>query len=217
MFITFEGIEGSGKTTQIKKISDFLKDAGFETVVTREPGDTKIGKKIRSILLNPENKELSSLCELFLYAADRAQHLHEIIVPALENNKIVLCDRFIDSTTVYQGKARGLETDLIEEIHQISAGIVQTLKPDLTVLFDLNPEIGLKRTFKAIKMGQRSGNETRFELENLKFHEKVRQGYLELASKEKERFLVVDASLLPEQVFHGIIAGIKDRFPGMAL
>ncbi len=215
MFITFEGIEGSGKTTQIHKIADFFNNAGFKTVTTREPGDTEIGKKIRSILLDPENKEMSSLCELFLYVADRAQHLHEIIWPALKNDKIVLCDRFIDSTIVYQGKARGLETEIIERIHGISAGIVQNLKPDLTVLFDLNPETGLKRTFTALEMGQRSGNEVRFELESLKFHKKVRRGYLELASKEKERFLVIDASLEPDQVFHKIIGGIKKRFPGI--
>ncbi len=217
MFITFEGIEGSGKTTQMRKTADFLKNAGYKIIVTREPGDTLIGKKIRSILLDPENKNMSYLCELLLYVADRVQHLHEVVEPGLAADKIVLCDRFIDSTIVYQGKARGLDTDLIEKIHGTGTGILDRFKPDLTVLFDLEPETGLKRTFKALKNGQREENETRFEQENIKFHEKVRQGYLELALKEKSRFLIVDASLEPDQVLNRIIAGIRERFPSMKL
>ncbi len=215
MFITFEGIEGSGKTTQMQKTADFLKNAGYEVIVTREPGDTLIGKKIRSILLDPENKNMSYLCELLLYVADRVQHLHEVVEPGLVADKIVLCDRFIDSTIVYQGKARGLDTDLIEKIHGTGTGILDRFKPDLTVLFDLEPETGLKRTFKALKNGQREENETRFEQENIKFHEKVRQGYLELALKEKSRFLIVDASLEPDQVLNRITAGIREWFPFM--
>ena len=217
MFITFEGIEGSGKTTQMRETADFLKNAGYKVIVTREPGDTLIGKKIRSILLDPENKNMSYLCELLLYVADRVQHLHEVVEPGLAADKIVLCDRFIDSTIVYQGKARGLDTDLIEKIHGTGTGILDRFKPDLTVLFDLEPETGLKRTFKALKNGQREENETRFEQENIKFHEKVRQGYLELALKEKSRFLIVDASLEPDQVLNRIIAGIRERFPSMKL
>ncbi len=217
MFITFEGIEGSGKTTQMRETADFLKNAGYKVIVTREPGDTVIGKKIRSILLDPENKNMSYLCELLLYVADRVQHLHEVVAPGLAADKIVLCDRFIDSTIVYQGKARGLDTDLIEKIHGTGTGILDRFKPDLTVLFDLEPETGLKRTFKALKNGQREENETRFEQENIKFHEKVRQGYLELALKEKSRFLIVDASLEPDQVLNRIIAGIRERFPSMKL
>ena len=215
MFITFEGIEGSGKTTQMQKTADFLKNAGYEVIVTREPGDTLIGKKIRSILLDPENKNMSYLCELLLYVADRVQHLYEVVEPGLAADKIVLCDRFIDSTIVYQGKARGLDTDLIEKIHGTGTGILDRFKPDLTVLFDLEPETGLKRTFKALKNGQREENETRFEQENIKFHKKVRQGYLELALKEKSRFLIVDASLEPDQVLNRITAGIREWFPFM--
>ena len=215
MFITFEGIEGSGKTTQIRKTAYFLQNTGYKIIVTREPGDTLIGKKIRSILLDPENKNMSYLCELLLYVADRAQHLHEVVGPGLAADQIVLCDRFIDSTIVYQGKARGLDTDLIEKIHGIGTGILDRFKPDLTVLFDLEPEAGLKRTFKALKNGQREENETRFEKEDIKFHEKVRQGYLELALKEKSRFLIVDASLEPDKVFNQIITGIRERFPSM--
>ncbi len=215
MFITFEGIEGSGKTTQIRKIAGFFKNAGYGIIVTREPGDTVIGKSIRSILLDPENKNMSYLCELLLYVADRAQHLHEVIEPGLKADKIVLCDRFIDSTIVYQGKARGLDTDLIEKLHGMGTGILDRFKPDLTVLFDLNPKAGLQRTFKALANGQREENETRFEQEDLDFHEKIRKGYLELALKEKQRFLVVDAAAEPCQVFNEIIAGISARFPDM--
>ena len=203
MLITFEGIEGSGKTTQMYKLADFF------------DGDTLIGRKIRAILLDPENSNMSYLCELLLYVADRAQHLYEVVEPAIQAGKIVLCDRFIDSTIVYQGKARGLDTGLIEKIHGIGTGILEKFKPDLTVLFDLDPATGLKRTFAALEHGQRSENETRFERENMDFHKKVRQGYLEIASEEKHRFLVVDAAVSPDRVFRSITAGINARFPDL--
>ncbi len=217
MFITFEGIEGSGKTTQIQKLALFFENAGYQVVVTREPGDTVIGREIRSILLNPKNKNMSYLCELFLYIADRAQHLYEVIEPGLKAGKIVLCDRFIDSTIVYQGKARGLDSELIDKIHSIGLGGFEKFKPDLTILFDLDPATGLKRTFKALKDGCRPGDEARFEQEDLDFHEKVRQGYLELASREKNRFLVVDASAALDRVFQDIVDGIDKRFPHISL
>jgi dTMP kinase len=208
MFITFEGIEGSGKTTQIERLSACFDENGYDTVVTREPGDTPIGKKIRAILLDPDNNGMSDLCELFLYGADRAQHLFEVVVPSLGAGKTVLCDRFTDATTVYQGAARGIAKELIDTIHSV---VVKDLRPDLTVLFDLDPGIGLQRAFSALEKGARTADEARFEQEALEFHQRVRQGYLDLAQAEKERFLVVDAAGTQEQVFGAIVSGINKR------
>lgn len=190
MLITFEGIEGSGKTTQIKHVARFLNEKGHDCVITREPGGTEIGKKIRSILLNPRSKGIDPLAEFFLYAADRAQHLKEVVNPCLALKKTVLCDRFFDATVVYQGFARGLDMELIHRVHRF---ILQGLKPDITILLDLPPEIGLSRAWEQIKNGTRIGFETRFENEKLAFHETVRSGYLELASLEPQRFKVVNA------------------------
>ena len=207
MFITLEGIEGSGKTTQIKHITDYLNQLGVPCIITREPGDTHIGKKIRSILLDPENKGLDPLSELFLYAADRAQHLKERIRPALEDGKTVVCDRFFDATTAYQGFARGIDLDTINRIHQLVLG---DLKPDLTILFDMSPEEGLQRAWKQVHEGSRTTAETRFENEEISFHNKVRSGYLELARSEPERFRIVDASKSAEQVREKIIILIDE-------
>jgi len=157
--------------------------------------------------MDPENKSISSLCELMLYGADRAQHLNELVLPSLEVKKTVLCDRFIDSTTAYQGYARGLDMDLIFNIHNI----VIDRKPDITILFDLDPEIGLKRTFKALNDGNRSYDETRFEQETLEFHKKVRQGYLNIANNEKDRFIIIDASLSKDEVYKNVIMNLQDR------
>ncbi len=208
MFITFEGIEGSGKTSQIDPIASFLNDQGVTVVVTREPGATAIGKKIRSILLDPGHGDLSPLGELLLYAADRAQHLAQIVRPALQEGKTVLCDRFFDATFAYQGAARGLDMGVVNAINDY---VVQGLKPDLTLLFDLSPAIGLQRTFDALEKGLRSQKESRFEQEELQFHEQVRQGYLKLAQKEPDRFLTVDAARSRQRVYQQIISGIKDR------
>ncbi len=208
MFITLEGIEGSGKTTQIEAIACFLRENGHDVVTTREPGATSTGKKIRSILLDPKNTAISPLCELMLYGADRAQHIQEIILPALKSGKIVLCDRFADATTAYQGFGRGLDMALIDSIYKIAA---KELKPDLTILFDLDPSIGLKRTFKALDNGERQLSESRFEQEHLDFHNRVRNGYLAIAQKERERFFVVDASCSKEDILKQIISEIMIR------
>lgn len=208
MFITLEGIEGSGKTTQICRIAAFLESSGHETVVTREPGATDIGKRIRAILLDPASQGMSSLSELLLYGADRAQHIHEIISPALDAGKTVLCDRFADATRVYQGVARGIDRQVIDAVHRI---VVKDLRPDLTIVFDLSPEIGLERTFRALENGDRNADETRFEKEKLHFHEAVRQGYLELAAREQDRFLVIDAAQDPDSVFLEITSGLGRR------
>jgi dTMP kinase len=209
MFITFEGIEGSGKTTQIRHTVRFLEGQGMSCLVTREPGDTRIGKKIRQILLDPENRELEPQAELFLYAADRAQHLRERIIPALSAGQAVVCDRFFDATTAYQGYARGIDLAMIEGIHRQVLG---DLRPDLTVLFDLDPRVGLDRAWKDIDSGGRSGAETRFEHEALAFHDRVRHGYLELAAREPSRIKIIDASLSEEAVRAAIIRILVSRF-----
>ena len=191
MFISFEGIEGSGKTTHVKHTVRFLKDKGHDCVITREPGGTRIGKKIRAILLDPMSKDMDPLAELLLYTADRAQHIKEFILPLLSDGKMVLCDRYYDATMAYQGFARGLDIGLIEKMHKL---LFENLKPDITLLLDLPPEIGLARAWKQIETGTRTGEETRFEEETLSFHKKVRSGYLELAHLEPERFRIIDAS-----------------------
>ena len=197
MFITIEGIEGSGKTVQIEFIKNFFEKIGKEVVITKEPGGSQIGSEIRKILLNPKNKNLNYLSELLLYSADRAQHIEEIISPALQKNKTVICDRFFDSTTVYQGFVRGLDIKLIENLHKIVLG---NIKPDLTLLFDLPAEIGLKRAKSQIESGEREIDESRFENELLNFHKKVREGYLQIARKENKRFSIIDTSKSIEEV-----------------
>jgi len=191
MFISFEGIEGSGKTTHAKYTVRFLQNKGHDCVITREPGGTRIGEKIRAILLDPLSKDMDPLTELLLYTADRAQHIKEYILPLLSDGKMVLCDRYYDATMAYQGFARGLDIGLIEKMHKL---LFENLKPDITLLLDLPPEIGLARAWKQIKTGTRTGEETRFEEETLSFHKKVRSGYLELSRLEPERFRIIDAS-----------------------
>ena len=198
MFITLEGIEGSGKTTQICRLVEFFEGRGIECVATRQPGGTLIGENIRSILLDPANSALEPLAELLLYMADRAQHINELIRPALKNGKTVVCDRYFDATLVYQGFARGLSIDLIGQLHQL---LFDDLKPDVTLLLDLPPQVGLERAWQQLNNGQRSGDESRFEAEAVAFHEKVRSGYLQLARLEPERFRIIDAAQTQNQVF----------------
>lgn len=201
MFITLEGIEGSGKTTQIARLVDFLEGKGLECIATRQPGGTLIGENIRSILLDPASKALEPTAELLLYMADRAQHIHELIRPCLMDGKTVVCDRYYDATVVYQGFARGLDIKLIRKLHHL---LFEGLKPDITLLLDLPPRLGLKRAWEQLNTGQRSGQESRFEAEKVAFHEKVRAGYLELARHEPDRIRVIDAAPPPDQVFADI-------------
>ena len=208
MFITFEGIEGSGKSTQVKLLIPVLEAKGYKCVSTREPGATKIGEKIRSILLDSDNSSMLAATELLLYEADRAQHVREIIEPALEANKVVISDRFFDATTVYQGHARGFDLGLIENIHQV---VVGNLRPDLTVILDLPVEIGLNRAWQRIENQSAGLREDRFEKESLAFHEKVRQGYLTLVRQEPERFRVIDASTDREKVHEDIVEVVLRR------
>ncbi len=191
MFITLEGIEGSGKTTQMSHIARFLEGRGRTCVQTREPGGTGIGEKLRAILLDPAHRHLAPGAELLLYTADRVQHVQEVVAPALEAGRTVLCDRFFDATLVYQGYARGLDRHLVQTLHNLLLG---GLKPDLTLLLDLDPEAGLRRAWRQLDSGSRGNGESRFEKEALAFHRKVRAGYLDLAAGEPQRFAVVDAA-----------------------
>ena len=206
MFITLEGIEGSGKTTQISRLVELFEDRGVECVTTRQPGGTLIGENIRSILLDPANRGLAPMAELLLYLADRAQHIHELISPALKEGKAVVCDRYFDATLVYQGFARGLSIELIRRLHQL---LFDDLKPDVTLLLDLSPQVGLKRAWQQLNSGERSGDESRFESEAVAFHKKVRAGYLELARLEPERFRIIDAAKTSDQVFAAITKALS--------
>jgi dTMP kinase len=201
MFITFEGIEGSGKTTQIKRLMPLLEAKGCDYVLTREPGATRIGEKIRAILLDASHAGMLPLTELFLYGADRAQHVHEVIKPALAANKVVISDRFFDATTVYQGYGRGCDLKLIGKIHDMVLG---NLQPDLTLVLDLPVHLGLERAWQRINTRSEGLPEDRFEKEAIDFHEKIRQGYLTLAEKQPERFRVIDASRDEEDVHKDI-------------
>jgi dTMP kinase len=189
-FITFEGVEGCGKTTQIRNLANSLTAAGFSTLLTREPGGCLISDKIRSILLDADNSGMKPLTELFLYAAARAQHVAEIIAPALDSDSIVLCDRFTDATIAYQHCGRGIDRSTINELNSMAC---QSVHPDLTVLIDCDVSTGLARAKSRIEACS-GPREERFELETLAFHQRVRDGYLQLASSEPQRFLTVCAT-----------------------
>ncbi len=209
MFITLEGIEGSGKTSQVGNIAAFLESRGRACLLTREPGGTPIGRRIRQVLLYPECGDLDPLAELLLYNADRVQHVKKVILPALTAGKVVVCDRYVDATRAYQGVARKLDVELVETLHRL---LVDNLKPDLTFLLDLSPEEGLARAWAQINSGGRSDRETRFEEEALAFHASVRKGYLSLAKDEPDRFVIVDARASVEDVWLQIMTTLEKTF-----
>ncbi|MFC2075254.1 dTMP kinase [Bdellovibrionota bacterium] len=199
-FITFEGVEGSGKSTQIRILTQFLEGQGFEVVLTREPGGTPISDKIRDLLLDVENKEMKPTTELLLYAASRSQHVEEKILPALKQGKVVICDRFADSTVAYQGFARGIDRKLIDQCILLATGGV---KPDLTFVLDMPVEIGRERA-------SRRGVD-RMEQEEVEFHEKVRGAFLEIAKEEPERVIVVDADCSIDELSEKLQKIMKER------
>jgi len=190
-FITFEGIEGSGKSTQIKLVAEYLNRKKVPLIVTQEPSGTGIGRKIGSILFNREHNNMCSETEMFLFCAARAQHVREIIMPALKQNKVVLCDRFSDATYAYQGAGRGLDNKFIKLINDYSSML---LKPDLTLLFDLPVEIGLHRANKRNDNLKESSAIDRFEKENMDFHKRIRESYLSLLKNDPGRFRLIDAN-----------------------
>lgn len=198
LFITFEGIEASGKSTQAKMLAEYLKRKGYEVVLTREPGGTQIGKKIREILLSYTEEIFPELAELFLYEADRNIHVHNVIKPNLEKGKIVICDRFYDSTTAYQHYARGIDINLVQLLNEMACA---GLEPDITFLLDLE----VYRAF------ERLGELDRIESEGVEFHKKVREGFLEIASLKPDRVVVVDGDRTPEEIFNQILNVLIER------
>lgn len=200
-FITFEGIEGSGKSTQIARLAETLRADGREVVLTREPGGTRIGEKVRAILLDCDHDHMVPTAELLLYAAARAQHVAEVIRPALAEGKIALCDRYADATTAYQGAARAIDASTLGDLHRIAT---DDLVPNCTVLLDLDPAAGLARNVEA-------GKHDRFEREALAFHERVREGYLAIARAEPERVVVVAADRDPDVIAEEIAAVVEER------
>ncbi len=210
MFITFEGIEGCGKSTQSTLLAQWLKNQGWDVQTTREPGGSRLGQNLRSILLSMESRDLTGESELFLYLADRAQHVHQTIKPALDKGAVVLSDRFADSTVVYQGYGRGLDPNLLHTLNDVA---VQGVWPDLTLLFDLPVELGLKRAMARNFQDNKTEQEGRFEAESLAFHSRVREGYLTWAALNKNRFQVVDAEPDPETIFNEVQRILRHRFP----
>mgnify|MGYP001766925426 CR=1 FL=1 len=206
LFITLEGGEGAGKTTQIVHLAGYLAGCGIKSILTREPGGTAIGKRIRSVLLDPEHAGMAPETELLLYMADRAEHVQTVIRPALDAGTSVLCDRFFDATIVYQGAARGLTAEWVGRLHAL---VFAGLKPDLTLLLDLPPEAGLARARHQLERGGRVRGESRFEAEALAFHQRVRMGYLALADREPERFRVIDASRDEDRVRTDLLAAVE--------
>jgi dTMP kinase len=188
LFITFEGVEGSGKTTQIRRLKRYLIQKGIPCKVTREPGGSPISEKVRKILLNPEHRDMTPLSELFLYEAARTQHLKEVIEPILRKGGVVLCDRFSDATTAYQGFGRKLDLELVKRLNHLAT---QGRKPDVTFLLDCPSGLGLKRAVQR-NQRQRKTKEARFEREKIQFHHRVRRGYHWIARKEPHRVKVID-------------------------
>ena len=205
-FITFEGGEGTGKSTQLALLDEWLRTLGHATLVTREPGGTELADAVRSILLNPD-LEPDGLTEIFLLEASRRDHVERVIRPALEEGTIVLCDRFTDSSLVYQGLVRGLGWDEVETLNRLATG---GLEPDLTLVFDMEPDKALARARSRNSQG--SVRESRLDDEPEGFHRRVREGFLELARREPDRVRVIDAAGRPEKVFARIGPTLPEDF-----
>lgn len=208
MFITFEGIEGTGKTTQIKLLKEFFEEKGKEVLLTLEPGGSRIGRELRKMLLHLESKDLTGETELFLYLADRAQHMSQVILPAIEQGKVVISDRFADSTVAYQGYGRGLDPKLLHQLNEVA---VTGIWPDLTILLDIDPEIGLKRAMTRNIQENKTFEEGRFEAESISFHTKVREGYLTWAAINQRRIRIVDAEPAPDKVFTQVCKALQEN------
>lgn len=202
IFITFEGIDGCGKSTQCEMLKDYLKESGKDFIFVREPGGTVIGERIREILLDKKNTQMTARTELLLFEAARAQITDEVIKPALDEGKIVLCDRFFDSSSAYQGMARGMGMDFVAGLNMAATG---GLKPDVTFFFDISAEEALERR------GKRGEASDRIELAGLKFQEDVRQGYIELAKVSEGRVITIDATKGIDEIFEVVKESLKGK------
>lgn len=202
IFISLEGIEGCGKSTQSKLLAQYFRELGYCVVLTREPGGTPIGEKIRDLLLDPKNDNMASITELLLYLASRTQHIIEVISPALSAGKIVICERFNDATLAYQGYARGLELDRVWQLINMAT---YGLEPDLTIVLDIDVKDGLARA------EGRSNHKDRLESEDLMFHNKVRQGYHDIARKWAKRVKLIDANGSIDEIQTRIRESIKEN------
>ena len=203
LFITFEGGEGSGKSTVLRKVDERLREAGYQTVVTREPGGTPIAEQIRNVILDKANTAMDSRTEALLYAASRRQHLVEKIWPALKEGKLILCDRYLDSSLAYQGGARNLG---IENVLDVNRFATEDTYPDLTILFDIEPELGLRRI-----AANASREVNRLDLEKMEFHKEVRETFHKIAGMFPDRFVIVDASKTLEEVVNEVYNLILSR------
>jgi len=205
IFISLEGPDGAGKTTVLNRILPFLEASGQELEITREPGGVRVAEEIREIILSTENTDIDSKTELMLFAAARRVHLQAKVLPALEAGKVVLVDRFIDSSVAYQGYGRALGRQAVDWLNEFAT---DGLKPDLTLYFDIDTDVALERVMK-----NRQDEINRLDLEKEEMHRKVRQGYLEIVKNEAERFVQIDASQDLESVVEDTIKAIKERFP----
>lgn len=210
-FITFEGLDGTGKSTQMRKLAAALREAGHKVIETREPGGTATGEKIRKVALDSGTAGLSPLAEMALMFASRAQHIAEVIEPALAAGSVVLCDRFTDSTEAYQGSGRRLGSEAVRELHRVLCG---NLQPDLTLLLDSNPHASVsrarRRNKRVLKNATRSHDENRFEQETRTFFTRVREGYMAIAKREPARVVTIDARGTPAQT-HQQIADVVQK------
>jgi len=202
LLITFEGGEGSGKTTQSQILYNTLKEKGFEVIKTREPGGTKFAETIREILVQGESNKINNISELLLFAAARADHVQKVIKECLKDNKIVICDRFTDSTLAYQGYAGNLDLDLVKEVNRISIG---EISPDLTFIFDIDPTLGIERA-----LGE-NNKETRFEEKDIMYHKKIRDGYMDIARDNPDRCVVINGTIDIEQISKKILELTLDK------
>jgi dTMP kinase len=202
-FISFEGIDGCGKTTQLQRLEQFLREQGIQVVVSREPGGTEVSEAIRQVLLASKHAQLLPISELLLYYASRHQNLYQKILPSLQQGAWVLCDRYADASMAYQGYGRGLDRELIDQLNRT---VIQGRMPDLTILIDISPEIGVQRAIS--RNEQKALDEGRFEKESLEFFHRVRHGYLEIARQEPARFRVIagegDIQTIHEQIVREI-------------
>jgi dTMP kinase len=206
LFITFEGTEGSGKSSQIRQLVQRLRTLDFDVIENQEPGGTDIGLEIRRTLLHPSHEEMAAMTELLLMFASRAQAAEQIIVPALRRGTIVVSDRFTDSSLAYQGEARGLGFDKVLELHTLALG---ELSPDLTICMDVDLEVGLRRATRRNLESAKEQSEARLDTQSIEFHQRVASGYRKIAAREPDRFRVVDGRGVPEQVASRVWAEVE--------